>query len=147
MFCRGRARELMEGQASRPSRSPSRDDRPQAVRWRRRRLQLPDAPGRFSRQRRDGGALADYYAARGNLPGVWLGKGAEQLGVAGGEVTEAQMRALFGQGLHPDAEAMLAAGAPARATKLGAAYPTTAPRSDCSSQRLAPEWESLSAPL
>jgi len=77
-------------------------------------------------QRRAGGALADYYAARGNPPGVWLGQGAEQLGVAGGEVTEAQMRALFGQGRHPDAEAMLAAGAPARATKLGAAYPTYA---------------------
>ncbi len=76
-------------------------------------------------QRRAGGALADYFA-RGNPTGVWLGKGAEQLGVAGGEVTEAQMRALFGQGLHPDAEAMLAAGAPARATKLGAAYPTYA---------------------
>jgi TrwC relaxase len=77
-------------------------------------------------QRRAGGALADYYAARGNPPGLWLGRGAEQLGVAGGEVTEAQMRALFGQGLHPDAEAMRAAGAPARATKLGAAYPTYA---------------------
>lgn len=76
-------------------------------------------------QRRAGGALADYYA-RGNPSGIWLGKGAEQLGVAGGEVTEAQMRALFGQGLHPNAEAMLAAGAPARATKLGAAYPTYA---------------------
>ena len=36
------------------------------------------------------------------------------------------MRALFGQGLHPGTEAMLAAGAPARATKLGAAYPTYA---------------------
>ena len=77
-------------------------------------------------QRRAGGALADYYAARGNPPGVWLGKGAEQLGVAGDEVTEAQMRALFGQGLHPDAEAMLAAGAPTSATNLGAAYPTYA---------------------
>ncbi|HEX6514022.1 MAG TPA: hypothetical protein VF049_00485 [Nocardioidaceae bacterium] len=48
------------------------------------------------------------------------------MGVAGGEVTEAQVRALFGQGLHPDAEAMLAAGAPARATKLGAAHPAYA---------------------
>jgi hypothetical protein len=57
-------------------------------------------------QRRAFGALADYYAARGNPPGIWLGKGAEQLGVAGDEVTEAQMRALFGHGLHPDAEAI-----------------------------------------
>ena len=77
-------------------------------------------------QRRAGGALEDYYAARGNPPGVWLGKGAEQLDVAGGEVSEAQMRALFGQGLHPDAEAMLAAGAAKSAAKLGAAYPTYA---------------------
>ena len=79
-----------------------------------------------SADQRRAGALADYYAARGNPPGVWLGKGAEQLGVAGDEVTEAQMRALFGQGLHPDAEAMLAAGAPTSATNLGAAYPTYA---------------------
>jgi len=77
-------------------------------------------------QRRAGGALADYYAARGNPPDVWLAKGAEQLGVAGDEVTEEQMRALFGRGLHPDAERMLAAGAPRSATKLGAAYPTYA---------------------
>src|SRR5690242_9913232 len=66
-------------------------------------------------QRRAGGALADYYAARGNPPGVWMGKGAEQLGVAGSEVTEAQMRALFGQGLHPDG-----------VRKLGSAYPSYA---------------------
>ena len=38
-------------------------------------------------QRRAGGALADYYAVRGNPPGLWLGQGAEELGVAGGEVT------------------------------------------------------------
>lgn len=31
-----------------------------------------------------------------------MGKGAEQLGVAATEVSEAQMRALFGRGMHPD---------------------------------------------
>src|SRR4051794_1515568 len=62
-----------------------------------------------------GQSLADYYVARGNPSGVWLGKGAVQLGVAGSEVTEAQMRALFGRGLHPDG-----------LHKLGAAYPSYA---------------------
>ncbi|MCW2855562.1 MAG: putative TraA-like conjugal transfer protein [Marmoricola sp.] len=44
-----------------------------------------------------------------------MGAGAAQLGVAGAEVSEAQMRALFGRGLHPDGN-----------SKLGAAYPTYA---------------------
>src|SRR3954453_17419901 len=62
-----------------------------------------------------GQSLAQYYVTRGNPPGVWMGRGAEQLGVAGTVVTEAQMRALFGRGLHPDG-----------VTKLGAAYPNYA---------------------
>jgi conjugative relaxase-like TrwC/TraI family protein len=73
-----------------------------------------------------GQSLAEYYLARGNPPGVWLGAGAAQLGVAGSVVSEAQMRALFGEGRHPDRDAMLAAGAPEAATRLGAAYPTYA---------------------
>ena len=52
-------------------------------------------------RRRPGQSLADYYVARGNPPGVWLGRGAGQLGVEGGVVTEGQMRALFGEGRHP----------------------------------------------
>ena len=72
--------------------------------------------------RAPGQSLADYYAARGNPPGVWLGGGAHTLGVADGVVTEAQMRALFGRGRHPDAEAMQAAGAPERETRLGADF-------------------------
>jgi hypothetical protein len=67
--------------------------------------------------------LADYYSARGNPPGIWLGGGAATLGVAGGVVSEAQMRALFGHGAHPNTEAMLAAGAAEAATRLGARYP------------------------
>ena len=43
-------------------------------------------------QRRAGGALADHYTAKGNPSGVWMGMGAAQLGVGGGEVTETQMR-------------------------------------------------------
>ena len=50
-----------------------------------------------------------YYTAQGNPPGVWTGRGAPLLGLAGREVTEAQMRALFGLGEHPDSEAITAA--------------------------------------
>lgn len=44
--------------------------------------------------------LGDYYTLSGNPPGVWGGAGADLLGVSG-EVTEAQMELLYGQGLHP----------------------------------------------
>jgi hypothetical protein len=52
---------------------------------------------------------ADYYTARGNPPGRWIGRGAPLLGLAGERVTEEQMRALFGRGQHPDAEAIIGA--------------------------------------
>jgi len=55
-------------------------------------------------QRRRGEALADYYTAAGNPPGCWVGTGLAAMGVDGA-VSEAQMKALFGEGLHPDAEA------------------------------------------
>jgi len=58
-------------------------------------------------QRTAGASLTDYYTVDGNPPGVWMGAGAQLLGVSG-EVTEAQMRALFGEGLHPDADAITA---------------------------------------
>lgn len=59
-------------------------------------------------QRRDAGqGLADYYQATGNPAGRWLGSGAASLGVAGA-VSEAQMRALFGAGMHPDADRIIA---------------------------------------
>jgi conjugative relaxase-like TrwC/TraI family protein len=52
---------------------------------------------------------AAYYAAGGNPPGRWTGRGAPLLGLEHREVTEDQMRALFGVGAHPDAEEMIAA--------------------------------------
>jgi hypothetical protein len=80
--------------------------------------------------RSPGQQLADYYTSSGNPPGRWLGAGADELAVTG-RVREDQMRALFGRGLHPDAEQIvaleLAAGATpgdaARAAKLGRAFP------------------------
>jgi len=59
-------------------------------------------------QRAPGTALTDYYTVEGNPPGVWIGSGTQLLGVAG-QVSEAQMKALFGEGLHPNADAITAA--------------------------------------
>ncbi|MFC8785255.1 MobF family relaxase [Streptomyces nigra] len=66
-------------------------------------------------------------------PGVWHGQGAAVLGLSG-IVSDAQMRALFGFGVHPDAEEIaarhLAAGASPKqamkAAKLGPAVPALA---------------------
>jgi len=53
-------------------------------------------------------SLADYYSAKGESPGHWGGKGLAALGLKEGDVVdEAQMRALFGEGLHPDADQMI----------------------------------------
>ena len=54
-----------------------------------------------------GKSAAEYYTETGNPPGVWMGRGLEALGVSG-RVSEEQMTALFGLGLHPNAEAMMA---------------------------------------
>ncbi len=78
------------------------------------------------RELEPGEALSDYYTAHGYPPGQWFGRGAAALGVAG-EVTAAQMNALFGEGRHPDADRIeaekIAAGASPgealAATKLG----------------------------
>ena len=86
-------------------------------------------------------SLADYYSERGEQPGVWWGSGLESLPTFGGmhldtragsQVSEDQMRALFGEGLHPDSDviqrAMIArgdTGAQAmKAVKLGRKYAT-----------------------
>lgn len=62
-----------------------------------------------------GQVLADYYTEKGESPGRWMGRGLVGLagphGVsAGEEVTEEQMKALFGEGLHPNATAITTAG-------------------------------------
>ncbi|MEU5156157.1 MobF family relaxase [Glycomyces sp. NPDC021274] len=57
-------------------------------------------------QRQVGQSAADYYTQGGNPPGRWTGSGIAALGLkAGQQVDEAQMRNLFGEGLHPNAEA------------------------------------------
>jgi conjugative relaxase-like TrwC/TraI family protein len=58
--------------------------------------------------RRRGEALTDYYTVEGNPPGRWVGSGRAAMGIDG-SVTEAQMKALFGEGLHPDAEVRIRA--------------------------------------
>jgi conjugative relaxase-like TrwC/TraI family protein len=76
-------------------------------------------------------SLGDYYSERGESPGRWWGSGLAGVDLAAGRpVTEAQMRALFGEGRHPDAEAvrtaLLTAGASAetadKATRLGGVF-------------------------
>ncbi|AWK77067.1 hypothetical protein CBI38_37410 (plasmid) [Rhodococcus oxybenzonivorans] len=74
--------------------------------------------------------LADYYVAEGTPPGLWIGKGIDDLDLSG-QVSEEQMRALFGEGLHPNADLLfdqaIAAGmaphAALEAQKLGRAFP------------------------
>src|SRR5690242_4230184 len=65
------------------------------------------AGGDVDRQR--GQDAAGYFTQDGNPPGRWLGTGLAGLGIAPGEVvTEAQMRLLYGLGLHPDADRLIA---------------------------------------
>lgn len=69
-------------------------------------------------------ALSDYYSTKGESPGNWVGNGLAALShtgarpvspqavkeiwtvAAGSQVSEAQMAALFGEGLHPNADAI-----------------------------------------
>ncbi|MVU76013.1 relaxase domain-containing protein [Nocardia sp. ET3-3] len=61
-------------------------------------------------------SFTDYYTATGTPPGRWFGRGADILGVTG-DVSHDQMRALYGEGVHPDADRIIidaiAAGATA----------------------------------
>ena len=59
-------------------------------------------------QRARGQEAAEYYTAKGNPPGVWMGRGAPLLELADQTVTEQQMKALFGLGQHPDADRIIA---------------------------------------
>ncbi|WP_168796565.1 MobF family relaxase [Arthrobacter echini] len=65
--------------------------------------------------------LGDYYTVEGMPPGQWVGH-SEQLLSVSGEVSEAQMKALFGEGLHPEAASILAAGGTTAQIKLGQKY-------------------------
>ena len=60
--------------------------------------------------------LGAYYSEKGEAPGVWMGRGLA--GVpdfpVGEHVTEAQMKALFGEGRHPNAD-QIERSPPARA--------------------------------
>ncbi|MEV6059891.1 MobF family relaxase [Nocardia asteroides] len=92
-------------------------------------------------------SLSQYYSDHGEAPGRWHGSGLDSLGIsAGAEVTEAQMKALFGEGLHPDAEQIRAqvyqhqlslgvrkreaARAAEKATRLGNKFATYEPHSE-----------------
>lgn len=49
--------------------------------------------------------LGEYYSEKGESPGRWWGSGLRGVDLAPDEgVTEQQMKNLFGQGRHPDAE-------------------------------------------
>jgi conjugative relaxase-like TrwC/TraI family protein len=54
-----------------------------------------------------GKSAAAYYTETGNPPGAWTGMGLGALAVSGA-VSGDQMTALFGQGLHPNADAIMA---------------------------------------
>ena len=66
-------------------------------------------------------ALGDYYTVEGMPPGQWVAHSEALLGVSG-EVTEAQMAALFGEGIRPDADRVLAAGGTEADVALGQKY-------------------------
>ncbi|MFH8886573.1 MobF family relaxase [Streptomyces californicus] len=101
-------------------------------------------------QREHGQELGDYYAVDGNPPGLWMGSGIDSLGVSG-TVTEAQMKALYGEGLHPDADRIIAerivAGDSAKkamqAAKLGRKYMTFVDKDTPFGRRLNEELETF----
>ena len=76
--------------------------------------------------------LGAYYSEKGEAPGLWMGTGLSSVPdfLLGEYVTEAQMKALFGEGRHPNADAIeraaIAAGKDAdavdRASRLGNPY-------------------------
>ncbi|MEW2507634.1 MobF family relaxase [Amycolatopsis sp. NPDC047767] len=91
---------------------------------------LTNAVACHDRRLEPGELLSDYYLSHGYPAGEWFGAGAQELGLAG-QVSAAQMQALFGEGRHPNADAMetelIAGGATAdqalKATQLGRNFP------------------------
>src|SRR5699024_4636746 len=78
------------------------------------------------RQRVRGQELTDYYTANGTPPGRWYGSGLESLAHVSevpGAVTEEQMKALFGEGRHPNTDQMLADRGDLKETALGRKFP------------------------
>jgi len=81
---------------------------------------------------RGSSSLGQYYTEKGESPGHWMGSGLTGLGTVAADsgVSGAQMKALFGEGRHPDADtitqAMIAEGKrPATAlaaTRLGVPF-------------------------
>lgn len=75
----------------------------------------------------DAPSLAAYYQAKGTPPGRWLGRGLVGLGSKviseGAQISELQMAALFGEGIHPDADAMLANGIGLKGCHIGRPFP------------------------
>ncbi|OUM44626.1 MobF family relaxase [Arthrobacter sedimenti] len=65
--------------------------------------------------------LGDYYTVEGMPPGQWVGHSEQLLGVSG-DVTQEQMAALFGEGLHPEAARILADGGTNQDVRLGQKY-------------------------
>lgn len=70
--------------------------------------------------------LSDYYQAKGTPQGRWLGSGVDGLQSATVQnhalVEESQMAALYGEGLHPDANERMQAGESLREVSLGEAF-------------------------
>ncbi len=68
-------------------------------------------------------SLAGYYQAKGTPPGRWIGSGLtgfnSEAVAAGSVIDESQMAALYGEGIHPDADAMIAANPERRDYLIG----------------------------
>ncbi len=93
-------------------------------------------------EKRGRATLSDYYSSKGETPGRWIGRGVPGLSqpaarelltdaereiwtvAPGSHVTEDQMKALFGLGMHPNAgqinEHLIAMGAPIAAARRAA---------------------------
>ena len=85
---------------------------------------------------RGAATLSEYYSEKGESPGRWTGTGLAELGsiAEGSRVSEAHMKALFGDGLHPEADTMYAETFAAELTAGASA--TTAARTAAASIRL-----------
>ncbi len=92
--------------------------------------------------------LADYYSQRGESPGQWLGSALGDVDLRDGqEVTAAQMAALFGEGKHPNADAITeqvmdrrrpAGGPSGRSPACPSSYSPTGPPAGRASTSAAP---------